>query len=121
MTEWIHARRAGVVLASSLLASTTACSYAFVRGPPPVIETTPGVQQRAASECTTSNAAPVVDTVVSVPFIGLGGLAIAALIATSSDSCSEFCFRAPGAYAGIAAASFALGAIFIASAATGYG
>src|SRR5262252_1740684 len=47
------------------------CSYAFVHGPSARYETPSGPAQGVS--CTTSNAAPAVDTVLAIPFILAGG------------------------------------------------
>ena len=114
-----------VVLAVSLLCWAPGCSYAFVRGPPAVVEPSiPSAGQTPtaarADSCTSSNAAPVVDVIGAVPFAALGGLAIAGLV--DSENCNGgFCFKGPATYVGIAAAAFAIAGIYIASAATGFG
>jgi len=103
------------------------CSYAFVHGPPAVVEAPAPSQTPAearAASCTASNAAPVLDVIGAVPFAGIGGLAIAALV--SSENCNAsgpwggLCLKGPAAYVGVAAAAFAIAGLYIASAATGF-
>ena len=105
--------RLGYVLGSLLLASTSACSYAFVRGPPSPTDGLPGTERpgpASLADCTTSNAAPIVDTILVLPLIGVGGVATLAAIDGTA-----------GEWAPIAVGAFALGALAVASAATGYG
>ena len=121
--------RIGCVLGSLLLASTSACSYAFVRGPPSPTDGLPGTEQRIPAslvDCTTSNAAPVIDTILAVPLIAIGGLAIAGAIATGPHCGPPQCidsmqFGTTGEWTAVAAGALALGTLAIASAATGYG
>src|SRR5262245_54771144 len=111
-----------VLLASSLLVSSTGCSYALVQGPPSAVER--GERSSPAAKlgsCTSSDAAPTLDTLASIPFIGLGVLGLVALVETESCPSGQFCLKGPGTYAAIAAGGFALGGLLIASAATGYG
>lgn len=106
-----------VLLASSLLASSTGCSYAFVRGPP-ALATAP---VETAPECTTSNAAPVLDTVMASTLILLGSAVVVGGISTGS--CSGDCYfkSSEGAIIGVGAGILALGGVYVASASTGYG
>jgi hypothetical protein len=119
-----------IVLEVSLLSWASGCSYAFVRGPPAVVEPpipaagqTP-TEARAAS-CTSSNAAPVLDVIGAVPFAALGVLAIWGLVdsenCNASGSFGGACFKGPATYVGVAAAAFVIAATYIASAATGFG
>jgi hypothetical protein len=115
------------VLVLSILASSPGCSWAFVHGPPGPPEGAPGDQRVPASAagCTTSNAAPIVDTVLAVPLVALGGLAVAGAIeegkGSTGTSTFKFDFGSTGEWLAIAAGAFALGGLAIASAATGYG
>jgi len=114
-----------VVLELSLLWSAFGCSYAFVHGPstsPEIAPSDPQSEQRARS-CTTSNALPVLDTVLAVPLIGVGVLAIVAGASDSSCSGSGFgCVKLSGGEAiAIGAVATGLGALALASAVSGYG
>jgi hypothetical protein len=110
-----------VLLASSLLASTTGCSYAFVRGPPTHVDSEPGAEQQATRECTTSNAAPILDTVLASTLILLGSAVIVGGISTGS--CSGDCYfkGSEGALVAVGAGILALGGLSVAAATTGYG
>ena len=125
MTRPSH-RRHGleVVLELSLLWSASGCSYAFVHGPSMpsgVAPSDPQEDQRARTGCTTSNALPILDTVVAVPLIGAGVLAIVA--GASQGSCSgEFCVHlSSGEAIAIGAVVIGVGALALSSAVTGYG
>jgi hypothetical protein len=109
------------LLASSLLASTTGCSYAFVRGPPAYVDSDPGGERQAAPECTTSNAAPILDTVVASTLILLGSAVV--LGGISTGSCSGDCYfkSSEGAFVAVGAGILALGGLSVAAATTGYG
>jgi hypothetical protein len=106
-----------VLLASSLLASSTGCSYAFVHGPSAQLETAP---DRQSPECTTSNAAPIVDTVLASTLLLLGTTVVVGGIgiATSSD---PYFKNTEGPVVLVGAGLLGLGALSVASAATGYG
>src|SRR5262249_11246043 len=73
-------RGAGAALLGAMILSSTGCSYAFVHGPHGAVETQPAGAggQPAQVECTSSNAAPIVDTVSGVALVGVGVLAIIA-------------------------------------------
>ena len=107
-----------VLLASSLLAASTGCSYAFVHGPPAHLESAP---LEAAPECTSSNAAPVLDTVMASTLILLGSAVVVGGISTGS--CSGDCYfkSSEGAIIAVGAGILALGGVYVASASTGYG
>ena len=81
----------------------------------------PAGNQRARTGCTTSNALPILDTVVAVPLIGAGVLAIVA--GASQGSCSgEFCVHlSSGEAIAIGAVVIGVGALALSSAVTGYG
>src|SRR5215475_10975576 len=88
-----HAVRTALerALRLSLLAAV-GCSYGFVHGTrSPVELPTSGPEQVTTPrpDCTSSNAWPIVDTVLSVPLLGAGGLLIAAGVA---EHCSNSCF-----------------------------
>ena len=109
-----------------LAGSSTGCSYGFVRGPSTVMEPVdpqPGVAK--AASCTASNAAPILDSFGAVVTTGIGGIALMGLVASencdSSGPWGGLCMKGPAAYVGVAAAAFGLAALYIASAATGYG
>jgi hypothetical protein len=106
-----------VLLASSLLFSSTGCSYAFVHGPPAQLEPVPDTM---AVDCTTSNAAPIVDTVLGSALILLGTAVVVGGIgvATSSD---PYFKSTEGPVVLVGAGVLGLGALSVASAATGYG
>jgi hypothetical protein len=110
-----------VLLASCLLASTTGCSYAFVRGPPAHVDSEAGAEQQAVPECTTSNAAPILDTVLASTLILLGSATVVGGISTGS--CSGACYfnHSEGAFVAVGAGLLALGGLSIAAATTGYG
>lgn len=117
-----------LVLQVVLAGPATGCSYGFVRGPSPVIERAPVDPQSGvakAAGCTASNAAPILDTFGAVVTSGIGGIALLALAETESCNSSGpwggLCMKDSAAYVGVAAAAFSLAAIYIASAATGYG
>jgi hypothetical protein len=107
-----------LLLASSLLASSTGCSYAFVHGPSAHLE--PGADTKAA-DCTTSNAAPIVDTVLASTLILLGSAVVVGGISTGSCSPGDCYFKgSEGALIAVGAGVLALGGLAVASAATGY-
>jgi hypothetical protein len=72
---------AGVMLLS---VGSSGCSYAFVHKPSALGEVSTGEPQRLEQpgptrlECTSSNAAPIVDAFLAVPLIGVGVLGIVA-------------------------------------------
>ena len=123
----------GRPLASSLavvplllvLAGGSGCSYIFVHGPPPRTEVaTPGERWSRSStvECTTSNAVPIVDTLLGAPLIGLGALVFVGSAAAESKP-STFGSIGPtqGEAMAIGAAAVAVGSLVLASAVSGYG
>jgi hypothetical protein len=115
-----------VILEVSLLWSASGCSYAFVHGPsalPQVEASDPQGGERARTSCTTSNALPVLDTVVAVPLIGAGVLMIVAGASEGSCSGSSFgCVKlSSGEAIALGAVATGLGALALASAVTGYG
>jgi hypothetical protein len=107
-----------------VLFSDVACSYAFVHGPPREQLTSDArVVTHSAPDCTSSNAVPILDTVVGVPLVGAGlFLVVAGATTKDCSSSSNSCFLQglPAAGIGIGAAT-ALGALLLSSAATGYG
>ena len=109
-----------VLLLVWLLAGS-GCSYAFVRGPPsePATLDDPRVVERSVPDGTSSNAGPIVDTVVAVPVLGAGVLAI---VAGAGEKCGSSCYGpSSGATVAIGAALAGLGALALSSAITGYG
>jgi hypothetical protein len=120
MNGSMHRRGMGPALALVLVIATSDCSYAFVHGPPPEAEVPP-VGEHPSPSCTTSNAAPVVDTVLSIPLVALGLVGVAGAIGTKS--CSSGCYVnvESGELAAIGVVGLALGALTISSAVTGYG
>ena len=122
MTVSSRGRRVGLVLLSWLLASSSGCSYAFIRGPAApgeIVRDERGRVLPPSETCTASNALPIVDTVLGVPAVGAGLLAF--LIAGAGICNDGMCGVSTG---GIAAAGVALagvGALFLASAVSGYG
>ena len=107
-----------VLLASSLLAASTGCSYAFVHGPTAQLASAP---VETAPECTTSNAAPILDTILGSTLILLGSAVVVGGISTSSCSADCYFKNSSGALVAAGAGVVALGGLSIASAATGYG
>jgi hypothetical protein len=120
MNRSMQRRGMGPALALVLVMATSDCSYAFVHGPPPQAELSSAGEHPSPS-CTTSNAAPVVDTVLSVPLVALGGLGVVGAVGTKS--CSSGCYVnvGSGELAVIGIVGLALGALTISSAVTGYG
>ena len=122
MTGEVHfSTSIAVVLVLSLPPGVTGCSYGFVQGPGLPGEVTRDERGRArpSSEvCTTSNAVPIVDTVLGVPLVGLGVLAF--VIAASGYCNGGFCALDSGGAFAIGAVASGLGAAFLASAITGY-
>ena len=111
-----------------LVAGTEGCSFAFTRGPQPSLPAGPGPEtsRPPTPECTSSVAAPVVDTVLSTLSVAVFVTGIAAL-ATPEPSCSQgsfgVCFRnfnQSVGWTGIIAGGLT-STLFIASAVTGYG
>ena len=138
MSRCWNKRAVSCLLIPGCLMLGSGCSYAFVHGPRGPVPTSenPGELQRAAPNCTSSNAAPVVDTVLGSSLIGLGGAAvIAASTSHSSSSTTNTSFLLSSPYAsssfnnssfeaaGVAATVgvIGLGTLFLASAVTGYG
>jgi hypothetical protein len=106
-----------------LVAGSPGCSYGFVHGPPGPAEISarePPQAQAAKPDCTSSNAVPILDTVLAVPLIGAGVLAI---VAGASNGSSNGWYSGPtsGETIGIGLAATALGTLFLSSAITGYG
>jgi hypothetical protein len=101
-----------VLLATLILAVGPGCSLIFTRGPDPEAKPPP--------ECTTSVAAPVVDTVLAVGSFALLGVGIAELGTTCQPNGFDFCSigQATGWVAVIAGA--VTGILFTSSAAVGY-
>ena len=98
-----------VVLASSLLASSTGCSF-VLHGTGGDFDFGPRVERHATSGCAGSDAAPIVDTVIGSTLIVVG----TALIISGTQKTNEGWLIAGGA--GI----IALGGVYVVSAATGY-
>src|SRR5262249_58067423 len=84
-----------MVLAPSVLAWAPGCSYALVHGPPAPVEVASTADEpppQATTSCTTSNAAPIVDTILAVPLLGAGVLTIVA--GAAQGSCGgQFCVK----------------------------
>ena len=122
MTDSSHGRRAALVLLSWLLVSASGCSYAFVRGPGAPGEVKLDQRGRVlppSETCTTSNALPIVDTVLGVPAVGAGLLAF--LIAGAGICNDGFCGVSTGGVTAAGVALAGVGALFLASAVSGYG
>jgi hypothetical protein len=109
-----------------LVVGTEGCSYAFTRGPQPSLPAGPGPEtsRPQTPECTSSVAAPVVDTVLSTLSVAIFVAGIAAL-ATPEPSCSGGSFgclqlNQSVGWTGIIAGGLT-STLFIASAVTGYG
>jgi len=113
-------------LLSPLLFAELACSYAFVHGPPVSPATLDDRErvEKSVPDCTSSNAVPILDTVLGVPLMG-AGIVLVVAGATSKDcpTSSNTCFLEglPAAGIGIGVAATALGALLLSSAVTGYG
>ena len=135
---------ASLLLGSPFLGS--GCSYALVHGPTQTDRLThPGGQESSSwrASCTSSDAAPIVDTILGVSLVGLGGGVAVAAASSHSFSSTTGSHAGPGRTAallctgcqatpvddssweaaGIAfvAGTVALGTLFLASAVTGYG
>ena len=125
-SRWIAVVRAGLRLAMpfAVLLSVPGCSYAFVHGPPVsrgLSEAPAPPAQSRRDDCTSSNSAPVIDTVLAVPLLGAGVLSVVAA-AESPESCTSWCIGpTKGEAALVAAGALALGGLFLSSAITGYG
>ena len=92
-----------------ILLGSPGCSYIFTKGPQPELNPRP--------ECTTSVAAPVVDTVFGVLGVGLLGLAVA----EEATSCTgDYCGIGKSTAGVAAVVGGAMGALFISSAVVGY-
>src|SRR5262245_22050748 len=63
-----------VLLASSLVAFSTGCSFAM-HGTGGSFDLAPGVEQHASSDCSGSDAVPIVDTVIGSVLVA-GGTAV---------------------------------------------
>jgi hypothetical protein len=140
-----------VALSTSLLLGWlllgSGCSYAFVHGPTQtdlLAHSRPQENPSSTPTCTTSNAAPIIDTILGVSLVGLGGTAVVGAAASSHGSASAAgvqahggrsaglyctgCSVAPSDTSSLEAAGIALtagviavGTLFVASAVTGYG
>jgi hypothetical protein len=70
-------------------------------------------------DCTSSNAAPIVDTIVTVPLLGAGVLGI---VGGAAEKCGSDCYGpTSGETIAIGAALTGLGLLALSSAITGYG
>ena len=115
------------LVASALLAWAPGCSYAFVRGPPASPDGAWRAERQthaSANACTTSNVAPVLDTLLAVPFVVAGAVAIVGAV-DAGKGCTGACtwnfeFGTPGEWTAVALGALALASVAIASAATGY-
>jgi hypothetical protein len=75
--------------------------------------------EKSALDCTSSNAAPIVDTIIAVPLLGAGVLAI---VAGVGETCGSGCYGPnSGEAIAIGAALTGLGVLALSSAITGYG
>jgi len=106
-------------LALVMLAGAPGCSYAFVRGPSAAGEVTRDERGVVRPACTTSNALPVVDTVLGVPLVGVGVMGF--LIGASGYCNGGWCALTTGTSLAIGVLASGLGTTFLASAVTGYG
>jgi hypothetical protein len=110
-----------LVLILPVFFSEVACSYAFVHGPaaPSATLDDPPRVEMPAPDCTASNVAPILDTVVAVPVLGLGVLT---MVAGAGEKCGSGCYGpSSGEAVAIGAALTGLGALVLSSAITGYG
>ena len=100
-----------VLLATSLLASSTGCSFAL-HGTGGRFDIGPGVERHATPGCSGSDAVPVVDTVVGSTLIVVGtGLIVGGTQANKTNA---------GWLVAGGAGIIALGGLYLVSAATGY-
>jgi len=130
MTLSIVRRAMSSCLLLACLSLGSGCSYAFVHGParPDLAAPSQVHEVRSGTEsCTTSNALPVVDTVLGLLLVGAGGFLIVDAATQKSGTCTypSLCFNELGSEVeagaiGIGAGAVALGTVFIASAVTGY-
>ena len=115
--------------ASLLLVASPGCSFIFTRGPEPTpsAQRAPEPSRTPSPECTSSLAAPVVDTVLATASVAL---IVAGVVAATSPEppCQPaewFCGIGRGAGQAVGWGAIAVGAItgavFTASAVTGYG
>jgi len=109
--------RIGWVMA--LVAASPGCSYIFTRGPPatPSVQQSPEPSRPTSPECTSSVAAPVVDTVLAVMLTGLG---VVGVVAATAPCTGEYCDIGKGGGAVVGVIGVATGLLFTASAVTGY-
>jgi len=115
-------RLLAVFLLLAVAGPLSGCSYAFVHGPGAPGEVKLDERGRAlppSETCTTSNALPIVDTVLGVPAVGAGLLAF--LIAGSGECNGGWCGVNTEEVAAAGVALAAVGALFLASAVSGYG
>jgi hypothetical protein len=106
-------------LVIAVLVSGPGCSYALVHGPPAPHPDDPREVRQAAPDCTSSNAVPIVDTVLAVPLLGAGVLGI---VGGAAEGCGSYCFGpSSGETIVIGAALTGLGVLMLSSAITGYG
>ena len=127
--------RTRVLVVAAALAIGPGCSYAYVRGPR---ATALQGGERADAEwiaqtCTSSNAAPIVDTVLGTLVSAIGGVALVAGVGAAVESGKPqpvgptwFAFAPPtagelAAVIGIGAAVTAVGGVLLGSAVTGFG
>ena len=102
-----------------LVAASPGCSYIFTRGPSatPSAQQSPEPSRPTSPECTSSVAAPVVDTVLAVALTGLG---VVGAVAAAEPCTGEFCGIGKGGGAVVGIVGVATGLLFTASAVTGY-
>jgi len=109
-------RGGGVTVLAAALLSCTSCSWILVKQPPLVPIASP-----LPTGCTSSVAAPVVDTNIAALFGALGIVSFGAFLGVSPGCHSlQDCDTAVLASAGIAAASMALATTYGLSAAYGF-
>ena len=118
------------MVTGALLLVSPGCSYAFVRGPSPSHQGTSSseqVQAGTAPGCTSSNAVPILDTILGVALIGFG---VTSVVVGSSGGGGTACPNTgctgsfspnPAVVLGVGVASAALGGLFLGSGVSGFG
>jgi len=99
---------------ASILQTSSGCSWAFMQRPPEVVAT-----PSYPVDCTSSRAAPVLDTVCA-GYFALNTVVLAGLRTCSNSAYYESCVQ-PGAKAGGLAVSTGLAVLCALSAGSGYG
>ena len=100
---------------------SNACSYAFVHGPPapPAGLEEQRMAEQSVPECTSSNAVPVLDSIVAVPLLGVGVLLFGY---GAGGGCGRDCIApSSGVDIALGAALTGLGVLALSSAISGYG